>query len=277
MWFPADSIEGTPAEFPVTDAGRHAGSGRVQQLRGRGGGTCGAPWRVCVMRTQPLPVPQSVLHLFQDSADAQYCDDVSKHGGRLRSFQHEQGNWATYVYVPYRPDEEFCEMLEDLVSLARKNGVVLSKMNEFHISQSQTVVLRHHWIDPFVQSLRERLRSMNRFLCVADRLRAYTNQEKTRTFLGLEVTIGKEQLLEVVSEVDKSLQEFNLETFYQNPSFHVSLAWCLGDSVERLQGACLKELQGVVDACEDSELLTRFYADEIRCKSGNKVFSIPLQ
>ncbi|XP_040265930.1 U6 snRNA phosphodiesterase [Bufo bufo] len=208
--------------------------------------------------------------------DAEHLDDVSKHGGRLRSFRHERGNWASYVYAAFHPSEEFGEMLEELETVARKHGVVLTKMEELHISLSQTVVLRHHWIHPFVQSLRDRLSSGRRFLCVADQLKVYVNKEKTRTFLGLEVVRGHQQLLEVVSQVDKSLQEFNLETFYQNPSFHVSLAWCVGDVTKTFQGACLLELQKVVDEFEDCEVLTRFYADEIYCKCGNKVMSIPL-
>ncbi|CAI9616561.1 unnamed protein product, partial [Staurois parvus] len=223
----------------------------------------------------PLPVPESILNMFPDGD--QYTDDTTRHGGRVRSFAHERGHWATYVYVPVRPREEFSELLDDLLSVAGRNGLHLTKMEEFHISQSQTVILRHHWIEPFIQSLRERLRLVNRFLCIANRLKVYTNQEKTRTFLGLEVTVGQQQLLDVVSEVDQSLQEFRLETFYQNPSFHVSLAWCVGDMVDLLQGTVRDHLQRVVDDFDDSEILTRFYADEIRCKAGNKVFSIPLR
>ncbi|XP_071973052.1 U6 snRNA phosphodiesterase 1 isoform X2 [Engystomops pustulosus] len=213
--------------------------------------------------------------MFPDS-DVPHHDDITKHGGRVRSFGHERGNWASYVYTAFHPCEEFWDMLEELESVARKHGITLTKMEEFHISLSQTVILRHHWINPFVQSLRDRLSSVRRFLCVADQLKVYVNKEKTRTFLGLEVVTGHQQLLEVVSEVDKSLQEFDLETFYQNPSFHVSLAWCLGEVTKNLQGSCLLELQKVVDEFEDSDVLTRFYANEIRCKCGNKVMTIPL-
>ncbi|XP_072277373.1 U6 snRNA phosphodiesterase 1 [Pyxicephalus adspersus] len=213
--------------------------------------------------------------MFPDGA--QHTEDSSRHGGRVRSFHHERGNWATYVYVPVCPREEFSELLDDLLDTAGRNGLRLTKMEDFHISQSQTVILRHHWIEPFVQSLRERLSSRNRFLCVADRLKVYTNQEKTRTFLGLEVTVGQQQLLEVVAEVDQSLQEFSLETFYQNPSFHISLAWCVGDAANLLHKEVQDQLQKVLDEFDDSEFLTRFLADEIRCKAGNKIFSIPLR
>lgn len=29
-------------------------------------------------------------------------DDSSRHGGRVRCFPHERGNWATHVYLPCR-------------------------------------------------------------------------------------------------------------------------------------------------------------------------------
>lgn len=36
-----------------------------------------------------------------------------------------------------------------------------------------------------------------------------------RTFLGLEVTSGHAQFLDLVSEVDRVMEEFELTTFYQ--------------------------------------------------------------
>ncbi|KAM9625947.1 U6 snRNA phosphodiesterase 1 isoform 2-T2 [Morphnus guianensis] len=115
------------------------------------------------------------------------------------------------------------------------------------------------------------------FFCVADQVKVYTNQNKTRTFIGLEVSAGHFQLLELVSEVDRVLEEFDLPTFYKDPSFHISLAWCVGDLSGRLEGHCLRELQDIVDRFEDSALLLRVQWEEIRCKSGNKYFSFPLR
>ncbi|XP_030326661.1 U6 snRNA phosphodiesterase isoform X1 [Strigops habroptila] len=204
-------------------------------------------------------------------------DDSSRHGGRVRSFPHERGNWATHVYLPYRVREEFLELLELLVYRARSHVPSLSAMEEFHLSLSQCVVLRYHWIQPFVRGLRARLAAFHRFFCVADQVKVYTNQNKTRTFIGLEVTAGHFQLLELVSEVDRVLEEFDLPTFYKDPSFHISLAWCVGDLSDRLEGQCLQELQDIVDEFEDSALLLRVQWEQIHCKSGNKYFSFPLR
>lgn len=73
------------------------------------------------------------------------------------------------------------------------------------------------------------------------------------------------------------MKEFDLTTFYQDPSFHVSLAWCVGDARLQLEGQCQQELQEIVDEFEDSEMLLRVLAEQVRCKSGNKFFSMPLK
>ncbi|XP_037396248.1 U6 snRNA phosphodiesterase isoform X2 [Pygocentrus nattereri] len=200
-----------------------------------------------------LPLPASLLNMFQDSEE-QHVDDCSQHGGRLRSFQHERGNWATYVYLPYEPDDVFLELLDELRAGAEAHGVILTLAEEFHVSVSRTVVLRHHWIQTFVQSLRKGLAQCRSFVCLADKLKVYTNDERTRTFLGMEVSTGCPQLLEAAKRVDETMDEFKLSTFYKDPSFHVSLAWCVGDLAEKLQGACLSELQVQSTAAEQGPM-----------------------
>ncbi|KAM6224544.1 U6 snRNA phosphodiesterase 1 isoform 2-T2 [Rhynchocyon petersi] len=225
---------------------------------------------------QRLPVPDSLLNMFPNTKEAPE-DDSAKHGGRVRTFPHERGHWATYVYLPYEASEEFQELLDVMLPHALMYVPQLVRMEEFHLSLSQSVVLHYHWIIPFIQTLKDRVASFHRFFFTANQVKIYTNQEKTRTFVGLEVTFGHTQFLSLVSEVDRVMEEFSLATFYQDPSFHVSLAWCVGDARPKLEGECLQELQKIVDAFEESELLLRVCADQIRCKSGNKLFSLPLK
>ncbi|TWW76259.1 U6 snRNA phosphodiesterase [Takifugu flavidus] len=204
-----------------------------------------------------LPLPGCLLTMFPEELDPQ-TEDRSLHGGRIRSFKHERGNWATYVYFPYQPEEEFVELLDQMVSVAKAHGVALSPQEEFHLSVSQTVVLRHHWIQPFTRSLRAGLTL------------------RKRTFLGMEVCTGHAQLLDLVQIVDRTMSEFLLETFYKDPSFHVSLAWCVGDMTEPMR-ECLKELQSVFDGCEEGPFLLRLDCRELRCRTGNRIFHFPLQ
>ncbi|XP_070468103.1 U6 snRNA phosphodiesterase 1 isoform X4 [Equus przewalskii] len=180
--------------------------------------------------SQRLPVPDSVLHMFPGTEEGPE-DDSAKHGGRVRTFPHERGNWATHVYVPYEAGEDFLELLDALLPHAQTYVPRLVRMEAFHVSLSQSVVLRHHWILPFVQALKDRVASFQ------------------RTFVGLEVTSGHAQFLDLVSEVDRVMEEFDLPTFYQ----------------------------AIVDEFEDSEILLRVRAGQVRCKSGNKFFSMPLK
>lgn len=226
--------------------------------------------------TQRFPVPDSVLSMFSSTEEGPE-DDSAKHGGRIRTFPHERGNWATHIYIPYEAKEEFLDLLDMLLSRAQTFVPRLVRMEEFHLSLSQSVVLRHHWILPFVQVLKDRMASFQRFFFTANQVKIYTNQEKTRTFIGLEVSSGHAQFLDMVSAVDRVMEEFDLTTFYPDPSFHVSLAWCVGDARLQLEGQCLRELQEIVDEFEDSEMLLRMLAEQVRCKSGNKFFSMPLK
>ncbi|XP_071612571.1 U6 snRNA phosphodiesterase 1 isoform X4 [Heliangelus exortis] len=198
-----------PAATRPTLVGYSSSEDEEEEEGGRG---AGAQSSACRPR---LPVPADLPG--GPEPEETFRDDSSRHGGRVRGFPHERGNWATLVYLPCR------------------------------------------------------------FFSVADQVKVYTNQNKTRTFIGLEVSTGHFQLLELVSEVDRVLEEFDLPTFYKDPSFHISLAWCIGDLSGRLEGQCLQELQDIVDRFEDSAHLLRVHWEQIRCKSGNKYFSFPLR
>uniref|UniRef100_A0A8B9SV39 U6 snRNA phosphodiesterase n=1 Tax=Anas platyrhynchos TaxID=8839 RepID=A0A8B9SV39_ANAPL len=264
--------------------GRRSPRSRSLPSLGRGqaeGAGAGAERRFCPLRSTArarLPVPESVLAMFREQEEEERgAEDRAKHGGRVRCFPHERGNWATHVYLPYKVQEEFLELLDLLVSHARTYVSSLTAMEEFHISLSQSVVLRYHWINPFVQSLKERLASYDRFFCVANQMKVYTNQNKTRTFIGLEVSAGHFQLLELVSEVDKVMEEFDLPTFYKDPSFHISLAWCVGDLTGSLEGQCLQELQDIVDRFEDSALVLRVQWEQIPLQVREQILLLPLE
>ncbi|XP_068588083.1 U6 snRNA phosphodiesterase 1 [Cebidichthys violaceus] len=222
-----------------------------------------------------LPVPGCLLAMFPDEVSSQ-TEESSLHGGRVRSFKHERGNWATYVYLPYHPEEDFGELLEELLSAAGAHGAVWTAQEEFHLSLSQTVVLRHHWIQPFNQSLKAGLVHCKRFACSAGRLRVYCNAERTRTFLGMEVCTGHAQLLDLAQAVDRTMKEFRLETFYKEPSFHVSLAWCVGDLTGQME-ECIQGMQSLIDDHEEGPFLLRLDCVELRCSTGNKTFRFPLE
>jgi len=53
----------------------------------------------CRDDNQKLPLPFNILSMFGDQ-DKYLQDDPSLHEGRIRSFAHERGNWASLIYIP---------------------------------------------------------------------------------------------------------------------------------------------------------------------------------
>jgi len=47
-----------------------------------------------------LPVPSSILSMFGDKDKPCVRDDPAVHEGRVRSFAHDVGNWASLIYIP---------------------------------------------------------------------------------------------------------------------------------------------------------------------------------
>ncbi|XP_068155427.1 U6 snRNA phosphodiesterase 1 [Drosophila tropicalis] len=217
--------------------------------------------------------PKLVRLHQQDSEEVENNPDC--HGGRIRSFKHERGNWATYVYVPA---ETCVEQLEDFQNAALSFLEPLKldvQPNElpFHLSLSRTIVLQHHQIEEFSKSLKDSLESQRGFCACLQDLRIYTNEERTRTFIAVEVNAAyKEKLCLILKSIDQVMLDYRLPRFYDPPSFHVSLLWCVGDHENVLQEK-LSELRGLLET-EDTLLLN---VNKLHCKCGNKQFIYKLK
>lgn len=56
---------------------------------------------------------------------------------------------------------------------------------------------------------------MFRFVVEFGGLAVYCNEERTRTFLGLQPLVGHQQLTHTTIAIDECLDEFRLPTFYK--------------------------------------------------------------
>ncbi|GLV34652.1 uncharacterized protein CBL_09133 [Carabus blaptoides fortunei] len=217
-----------------------------------------------------LPVPA----IFQTKSDS--SDQIEHHGGRIRTFPHERGNWSTYVYISYEHDDIMSELINDIIS-NYKSSFLLQPCDNLHISLTRTVILRHHWIESFMKTISDNISHLSRFVIMFDGLKVYCNDERTRTFIGLKIKTGYDSLLNIVQILDECLKQYNLPEFYKDPSFHMSLAWCVGD-YENVLNNNIDLLNEIVSEYMKNypQLYWYIHVKNLVCKTGNKMFNFNL-
>ncbi|XP_028131639.1 U6 snRNA phosphodiesterase 1 isoform X1 [Diabrotica virgifera virgifera] len=220
-----------------------------------------------------LPVPEVLLKDKQTAEE--HVDDPHLHGGRIRSFAHERGNWATFIHIPLDHTEGVLELIHEII--AAIPNIPLISVDDFHISLTKTVILKHHWINSFVDGVRLKTNYLKRFMILFDSLKVYCNEERTRTFIGLQTKTGYDSLIKLVDILNICLSEFKLPSFYNDPSFHMSIIWCVGDYEEELN-RILPQLNSKLHDLMDTSNQENWYiyVQFIMCKTGNKHFKFDL-
>ncbi|KAL4070024.1 hypothetical protein V8B97DRAFT_2049766 [Scleroderma yunnanense] len=187
-------------------------------------------------------------------------DNPAEHQGRIRSFPHVEGQYATYIYVPLVLDpgealynlvtEMVCKAREevkglwaigevednelgsDIVRPSRRSAGEHSKTManlELHISLSLPILLRAHQREEFKQAVRRVAQSVPPFDASFAALNELTNDESTRTFLAMEVGAGHIELRHILDLLTPTLRSLRQKEFYTDPKFHASIAWALLD------------------------------------------------
>ena len=164
------------------------------------------------------PLPDDFL---REDGGIESVDDsaLSRHAGRMRSVPHIAGNWATSVYIKsmslvtfayfayfillVTPVPDFLILLkklciainETLVAQGGASVLECIKPEDLHISLSRTVYLKVFQIDRFVAALFKSLHSSEPFwFSFQNAPSSFVNDERTRSFLGLEVARGHRQV-----------------------------------------------------------------------------------
>lgn len=93
----------------------------------------------------------------------------------------------------------------------------LNCIDESHMSLTRTIVLQHHWIDIFKTSIIEQLKYVKSKSIDLNSLGFYSNDEKTRTFIGINITSQSDILYlnDLVRRMDVCLDDFNLPHYYK--------------------------------------------------------------
>ncbi|XP_024392519.1 uncharacterized protein [Physcomitrium patens] len=243
----------------------------------------------------PLSLPPPPPELFSSIPDAAGTKKRTRsdHGGRVRAFPHVEGNYALHVYIPVVLSAsirtKIALYLQKAVSLfpslkstedddlsanvGSNQGIKLA--TEFHISLGRTVPIRIHQIDTMVHLLRRKFEGQKRFLVEFGTWEVFVNDDRTRSFLSLEVVAtGYAEIKKQVSLVDHVYTLHGLPTFYPNPRPHISLAWALGDVKDAL-ATVAQELNTM--ACFREEKSACFFtslATKVECRIGQKLHPI---
>lgn len=219
-----------------------------------------------------LPIPKDIIDIYRSNTE----EKNTNHQGKIRTFAHKKGNWATHVYIPYQ--YELLQGLKENIKLTLKDMSGWNTVDSFHVSLSRTFVLPYNQIQPIKSSLSDSFSCENSFSIPLDPndLRFYTNDEKTRSFLAFEINhpVVRRRLLDLTAKVDSVLEKYNLEKYYKHPSFHISVAWCLGvkNSLEELK----KFKEKWNDLLTQNDELFQMFVEFISMKSGNKYMTFSL-
>ncbi|KAL2526918.1 hypothetical protein Adt_11972 [Abeliophyllum distichum] len=243
------------------------------------------------------PPPLSLLHPPNSLGAFDYSSE-SNQPTRVRSFPHVEGNFSLHVYIPVSiplvPRKELAQFLRRVPTLLpglhvvdidiplnnlvddvqKLEQVVLGR--EFHVSLGRTIPIRVHQRDSVVSMLRQRLHSQRRYWIDFNKWEIFVNDDRTRTFLSMEVTAGGlAEITKQIQAVNEVYRLHNLPEFYKDPRPHISIAWALGDISDSLKRVMEEETKRYITngaLSQKHTFMCKFSG--ILCKIGNKTFEI---
>ena len=213
------------------------------------------------------PVPLSISRMFEER---EVRGDPSECEGRVRSFPHVKGNWASFAFIKLSSVELIREVTKIILKEFSDSKIKLIPFEDFHISLSRTVPVPYHWIHPLLSSLRGLASRTRPFSVSFSGIRLLSNEEQTRKFVVLEVDIGEDTLTTLVRGVDGILSEYKLPLFYQPLSLHCSTMWTVCETTETTESAVKKLWHGKV-----AEVLSgiEFEVESLNFKTGHKMYN----
>ncbi|KII86598.1 hypothetical protein PLICRDRAFT_142946 [Plicaturopsis crispa FD-325 SS-3] len=172
-------------------------------------------------------------------------DNPALHQGRIRTIPHVEGQFAAHIYVALHLERNshLHKLVDEVLERAREIVPTLSPMGkkgngegteyELHISLSRPTFLRAHQRDVLKRAVKTAAHSSSPFVASFASFSELTNDEKTRTFLTLEVGAGHSELKALSECLTPTLQSIRQKEFYPEPRFHASIAWALLDPAQQ--------------------------------------------
>ncbi|KAF9493542.1 hypothetical protein BDN71DRAFT_1508509 [Pleurotus eryngii] len=178
-------------------------------------------------------------------------DNPALHQGRIRTQPHVEGQFAALVYVSVGLDKEspLRQLLSDAFRTAKVTveclqelkGVPLKEDDKpsdgakpsLHISLSRPVYLRAYQRDEFKSAVKQLASKYSPFDASFATFSELSNDEKTRTFLAVEIGGGHNELKELSKGLTPILKPLRQKAYYPEPRFHASFAWALLQSTQQ--------------------------------------------
>lgn len=122
-----------------------------------------------------------------------------------------------YILLLVHENDEVAELQRKITDhLAADCQLEMHFTDQLHASLTRTVVLKHHWIDSFVESLKDAVPKVKKFPIHMEKVNVYCNDDRTRTFVALSVAAEDcVPMKRIVDALDRCLDEFKLPPFYQ--------------------------------------------------------------
>ncbi|KAF8158233.1 hypothetical protein B0H34DRAFT_797644 [Crassisporium funariophilum] len=165
-------------------------------------------------------------------------DNPALHQGRTRTRPHVEGQFAAHVYVSLALSRQslLYRLLQDIFVDAKKTVPTLLEISpaqdspqrpELHISISRPIFLRAHQREDLKRAVKKLAKAQKPFTVSFATLSELINDEKTRTFLTIEVGAGHHELRSLADALAPALRAIRQQEYYDKPRFHASIAWAL--------------------------------------------------
>lgn len=122
-------------------------------------------------------------------------------------------------------------------AIAAAAGSSANLDTSLHISLSRTVPIKHRQIQSLTTQVARNIRKLPPYSITLTGLRAMVNEDRTRSFVCLDVAAGRRNVVEMVAAVDRAFIMHGLPGFHEHPQPHLSFGWLPGDKGAELTAA----------------------------------------
>ncbi|KDR82627.1 hypothetical protein GALMADRAFT_238043 [Galerina marginata CBS 339.88] len=187
-------------------------------------------------------------------------DNPALHQGRIRTTPHVDGQFAAHVYVslPLGRHSLLYKVVQAILCDAKEAIPTLheiwttepvSQRPELHISLSRPIFLRAHQREDLKRAVKNIAKAHKAFIVSFAILSELINDEKTRTFLTMEVGAGHHELRSLANSLAPAIEAVRQQAYYVKPRFHASIAWALPNNRPGTSGPLPVASDGTYGPC----------------------------